>query len=123
MQFEMLIGMSKGVMCDQSRDVRQLGRFGFQKFLSRRNVEEEITHSNHGPGRNSSFFHLKQPSPRNFNPSAGWFVRCARLELKTRDGCYRGQSLSVERVLQQLLHYRGRTLDYFAGGDLVCNLI
>ena len=41
-QLEMLVGMRQRVVRHQRCDVRQLGGFGFQKFLARRNIEEKI---------------------------------------------------------------------------------
>ncbi len=69
-QFEMLVGMGQRVVRDQRCDVRKLGGLGFQEFLARRDIEEEIADGNAGSGRQAGFFHLEDLAAVDFDHRA-----------------------------------------------------
>ena len=66
-QFEMLAGMGQRIMGYKRCDMRKLGGFGFQKFLARRNIEEQITDRDGSSRRQSSFFHLENLAAVDFD--------------------------------------------------------
>ena len=177
-QFPMHLGMGERVMGDQRRNVRELGRFGFQEFAARGNVVEEIADRDAGAERETGFFDGEDFSAGDLDDRSGGIFRSVRFQAQTADGCDRWQRLAakaegrdgqkivsvanlrsgmalegqhgvvahhtaavvghlneflaagfdvdpnaprtrIQRVLQQLLDHRSRTLHHLAGSDLV----
>jgi len=83
-------------MRHQRSDMRQLSRLAPQKFLARRNVEEQIAHRDRGSDGNRRFVAREQPATGDLDPSPRRLTRRMRLEQQTRHGSDRGQRLSTE---------------------------
>ena len=66
-QFEMLVGMSQGVVRHQRCDVRKFGGFSLEKFLSRRDIKEEVADRDRRPGRQACFFHFEDLAAVDFD--------------------------------------------------------
>ena len=57
MQLEMFLRMRQCIMRDKRCDVRKLGGFGFQKFLSRRRIKEKVADGDGCSRGKPSFLH------------------------------------------------------------------
>src|SRR5580693_7215548 len=71
MQFKMFFGMGQRVMRYQRGDVGEFGRFGFQEFLARGGIEEEIAHCDGRALRKSGFFDARHLAAVDFEDGSG----------------------------------------------------
>ena len=72
-------------MSDQGSDMRELGGFGFKKFLAGWNIEEEITDGDASSRRQARFFHFEDLSAVNFNDSSRGLVGSTGFQPQTRN--------------------------------------
>ena len=94
MQFEMLVGMGQRVVRHQRCDMRKLGGFRFEKFLARRNIEEEIADRDRCSGRQAGFFHFENLAAVDLDHRAGGFFGSAGFQPQTGNRSDRGQGFS-----------------------------
>ena len=95
-QLKMLAGVSQRVVGDQSRDMRELGGFRFEKFASRGRVVEEIAHGERGSRGRSRIFIAQDLAAGNLDSRAGGILLGAGRHLQAGDRGDRGQSLSTK---------------------------
>ncbi len=90
-------------MRDQRRDVGQFGLFRPQKFLARRNVEEQIAHGDHRARSRGDLVAAQNLAARDFHARPGGLVRRTRLEQQPRDRPDRRQRLAAKAERRDLV--------------------
>ena len=95
-QLESLIGMCQAVMRHERPDVRQFGLIGTQKFLSSRNIEEQVANGDGGADGACDLVAAQQFAAGDFDCRAGLFLGGARFEQQAADRSNGRQRFAAE---------------------------
>ncbi len=95
-QLEVLLRMGQRIVCDQRRDVRQLGGLGAEKFAPGRSVEEQVRDGQRGSSGQGRVVDVKDLAARDLHSGSCGFVSGCRLQSHARNRSNRGQRLAAK---------------------------
>src|ERR1700722_16824569 len=88
--------MRQAVVCSERSDVRQFSLIGPQKFLTRRNVIEQVADRDGGARGSGKFVAAQDLSACNFHRRSGAFFGSPRFEQQPGDRCDGRQCFATE---------------------------